>query len=133
MQSQGTSYVGIGIFLLILGVVPALIGATLVNKQRQRPARAVGVVTGFTERRGRGVFFHPNVAFTDARGYHRTFVDDIGRTTSPYQVGQQVTVAYDPASNRPGQIAGEGRVTGPVLLCLGGALLLAGIVVAVAG
>jgi hypothetical protein len=73
-------------------------------------ARAVGIVTDHTSRRSHGmdhrthVLFYPAVRFQTADGRTVEFQNKIG-TNAPPQVGNEVTVIYDPARPEEAKVA----------------------------
>ena len=108
------SYEGLGVEALVAGVLVVLLVTAFLCRRRRRCAPAVGLVRGFT----------------DADGKHVTFTDGFGRKKHP--VGQEVPVAYDPVGQGV-QIAGGSRVAGPVLLGIGAALVVPGLLLIALG
>jgi hypothetical protein len=90
------------------------------------------VVELLTQRDSKGkTTYKPRIRFASADGRSTTFDASFSSNPAPYQVGDQVSVAYDPAT-LSASVATFGAAFGPavVLICLGvfGGLLTAGFV-----
>lgn len=103
-------------------------GDTLVGTE----ARAVGIVTDHTSRRSHGmdhrahVLFYPSVRFQTADSRTVEFQNKLG-TNVPPQVGDEVTVIYDPVRPEEAKVAlgSMFRFNPKALLVVGGIFLTA--------
>jgi hypothetical protein len=89
----------VAIVLLVFGTASAT-GAFFLLRQTYRKtkkwATAFGTITGYAEHYNarQGIFFRPQVQFSDTNGKEFTFKSSIGSRRKPYRIGASVKVLY---------------------------------------
>lgn len=128
-----------GIILGAVGIVFLIVGAVTGMSVRRLLRVAVatdGKVVGFVKQSSSegGSSTHAEVEFATASGDIVTFVEK-SQTFGALSVGSVVPVKYDPAAPKKARIATSGRlwVTTFVMVGVGTALLVVGVVLAVIG
>lgn len=129
-----------GIILGAVGVLFVVVGAVTAMGVRRMLRVAVateGKVVGFVKQSSGsegGTSTHAQVEFATAAGETVTFTEK-SQTFGALSVGSVVPVKYDPGAPKKARIATTGRlwVTTIVLVALGAALLIVGVVLAVIG
>ena len=129
-----------GIILGAVGVLFLIVGAVMGMGTRRFLSSAVdtqGKVVGFVKQSSGsegGTSTHAQVEYSTAAGETVTFTEK-SQTFGALSVGSAVPVKYDPAAPKKARIATSGRlwVTVIVLVGLGVALLIVGVVLAVVG
>jgi hypothetical protein len=62
--------------------------------------RTLGTITGYAEHltARQGIFFRPQIQFTDTNGKEIAFTSSIGSRRKSYRIGASINVLYPPAS-----------------------------------
>ncbi len=105
------SLLGGGIFILT-GAILLAVAAFFFVRTRRFLATALttnGTVVAFMHgRRSKGgITYRPQVAFTTSEGVDSVFTDQLGSNPPRFQVGQEVSVRYDPKDPRNARLAGR--------------------------
>jgi len=118
-------------FIIFLGLIFFSIGAGLTFQQyllRQDALQAPGEVIALSEScDDDGCTYRPVVRFTTQNGRVETYNSQFGSSPPAYDVGEMVTIFYQPDNPQKAFIQGEGSVFRIIFSAIGAAIMLFGL------
>jgi len=133
LQHLKQSFSGAPIILFIIGFIFFGIGGGLTYHQilfRQDAIQVPGEVISLSEScDDEGCAYRPNVRFTTLEGETVFYYSNYGSSPPEYDVGENVTILYKSENPEKAIIAGEGGIFRFIFMGVGGALIIAGLII----